>query len=110
MIVTAFHDGHGTYGLRVLAGRVGLWFRPEWRWVTVHLPDERMPACLTIGEGFWREAPVLRSVRLKEFFDRNGLLPWDRNRPPHFELESVGGGVFHLRWLERLETQPRLRL
>jgi hypothetical protein len=110
MIVSAFHDGHGTYGLRVLAGRVGLWFRPEWRWVTVHLPGERTPACLAVGESFWGEAPVLRSARLKEFFDRNGLLPWDRNRPPHFELEPAGGGVFRLRWLERFEAQPRLLL
>ncbi len=111
MIVSACHDGHGTYGLRVLGGRVGLWFRPEWRWVTVHLPDEPgEPACLALGEGFWRDTPVLRSARLRDFLDRNGLLPWDRDHPPHFELEPTGGGVFRLKWLERVEAQPRLRL
>ena len=110
MIVSAFHDGHGTYGLRVLGAREGLWFRPEWSWVTVELPDDPRPACLSVGEGFWRETPVLRSARLREFFDRNGLLPWDRDRPPHFELVPLGAGMFSLKWLERVEAQPRLRL
>jgi len=108
MIVSAWHDGHGTYGLRIIGAGRGLWFRPEWRWVTVYLPDEPKPACMPISEGFWQASPELRSPRVRAFLERNGLVPWERNRPPHFELEPVGGGVFRLRWIERLEAQPTL--
>lgn len=108
MIVSACHDGHGTYGLRVLERDVGLYFRPEWRWVTVRLPDERQPAAIPLNEGFWRSGPELRSVRVRRFLARHGLLDWQPQRPPHFELEPAGGGEFHLMWLERPRGQANL--
>ncbi|MCP4899399.1 MAG: hypothetical protein GY906_20740 [bacterium] len=99
MIVSAWHDGHGSYGLRVAGDGVGLWFRPEWRWVTVHLPGEKAPASIMLTPSFWESSPELRSPRLKVFFEREGLIPWPKNRPPQFELEPIGGGGFRLRSL-----------
>ena len=110
MIVSACHDGHGGYGLRVAASSVGMWFRPEWTEITVHLPDEDEPVTATISDSFWRSSPELRGRGIKTFLERNGLLPWEKSRPPHFQLESLGGGEFRLKWLERVERQPRLRL
>jgi hypothetical protein len=107
MIVTAWYDGHSTYGLRILGGEVGLWFRPEWRWVTLHLPREASPASITLTEGFWGASPVLRSPRIRRFLEHHSLVPWDKNRPPHFELEPLGGGVFRLKWLERVPGKQR---
>jgi len=111
MIVSARTNGRGSYGLRVLSAKqLGLWFRPEWERVTVKLPDDEAPVTVAITDSFWSDCPCLRSVRFRDFLDRNGLLPWPKDRPPHFELVSLGGGDFELRWLEHRERQPRLRL
>ena len=110
MIVSARSNGGGSYGLRVLGRKLGLWFRPEWETVTVKLPDDDSPVKVKISDSFWTGCPYLRSPRFREFLVRNGLLPWPKNRPPHFELVSLGSGAFELRWLERRERQPRLRL
>lgn len=108
MIVSAWHDGHGTYGLRVRERDVGLWFRPEWRWVTVVLPGDRRPLAAPLSEGFWRGAPELRSPRIRHFLGRHGLLGWPRQQPPQFDLEPIGGGLFRLGWLGRPKGQGEL--
>ncbi len=110
MIVSAWHDGGGGFGLRILEEHRSLYFRPEWGEVTVHLPDDPFPAKISLTESFWTSAPELRSPRIKAFFERHDLVPWQKNRPPHFEFEPLGGGAFRLGWLERIEGQPSLPL
>ena len=110
MIVSGWSDGHGTYGLRVNGDAAMLWFRPEWRWITLHLPGEPTPACVPITPSFWEGSPELRSPRVRRFFEGHSVVPWPRNRPPHFELEPLGGGVFRLRWLGKTGGQQRLAL
>lgn len=108
MLVSAWFDGHSTFGLRIAERDVGLWFRPEWRWVTVCLPGERRPAAIWLTASFWEGSPELRSPRIRTFLRRHGLDSWERSRPPHFDLTALGGGVFRLRWLERVPGQPKL--
>ncbi len=110
MIVSAWHDGGGSFGLRVLAGDVSLYFRPEWEDVRIHLPGERSPVHVTLTGSFWSSAPELRSPRIRTFLERHDLVGWDRKRPPHFELEPLGAGEFRLHWLERIGGQPALPL
>jgi len=110
MIVSASHDGHGGFGLRVQEDNVSLYFRPEWAEVTLHLPGEATPVAVTLSSSFWGTAPELRSSRIRSFLDRHGLIPWEKNRPPHFELEPLGGGAFRLHWLEKVGGQPSLPL
>lgn len=110
MIVSAWHDGHGSYGLRVLEADVSLWFRPEWTEVTLVVPDDHRPFVVPLTAGFWESAPELRSQRIKEFFSRNGLIPWEKQRPPCFELEPLGDGEFRVDWIERPRGQPPLPL
>ncbi len=76
MIVSAYHDGHGSYGLRVLEADVSLNFRPEWENVTVYLPDERDPISVPLSPSFWEGSPEIRSSHIKAFFSRNELAPW----------------------------------
>jgi hypothetical protein len=108
MIVSAWYDGHSTYGVRVLAREVSLWFRPEWEEVTLHLPDRAEPVTVPLTESFWHGSPELRSPHIKTFFLRHDMAEWPRSRPPRFELESLGDGVFRLNWLHRLEGQRAL--
>ena len=110
MIVTAWNDGGGGFGLRVPEDNVSLYFRPEWSEVTLHLPGQATPAKVPLTASFWSSAPELRSPRIRTFLERNGLIPWEKNRPPHFELEPMGGGEFRLQWLEKLEGQTSLPL
>jgi hypothetical protein len=110
MIASAWNDGHGTYGVRVLAREVSLWFRPEWDHVTLHLPDRPDAVEVPLTESFWHGSPELRSPHIREFFRRNGLENWPKQQPPQFELEPVGSGVFRLKWLKRVEGQRALPL
>jgi hypothetical protein len=109
MIVSAWYGGGG-YGLRILEGDRSLYFRPEWTEVTVHLPGQSQPVTIALTDSFWTTAPELRSARLKAFFERHDLLPWPKQRPPHFELEPLGEGAFRLKWVEKVRGQPSLPL
>jgi hypothetical protein len=110
MIVSAWHDGGSSFGLRVQEDNVSLYFRPEWIEVTLHLPGQIRPIRVPLTESFWSSAPELRSPGIRHFFERHGLVPWEKKRPPHFELEPLGGGSFRLHWLERFEGQFSLPL
>ena len=110
MIVSAWYDGHGSYGFRVLVADVSLYFRPEWPTVTVYLPDEPDPVQVALTASFWQGSPELRSQRIKNFFLRNDLAPWEKKRPPCFELIPLGEGVFRIEWIVRPRGQPSLPL
>ena len=110
MIVSAWHDGHGSYGLRIQEGNVSLYFRPEWETVTVYLPDETEPAIIPLTPSFWEGSPELRSSRIKSFLARNAVIPWEKQLPPNFELVPLGEGVFRLEWIVPPRGQPALPL
>jgi hypothetical protein len=110
MIVSAWYDGHSTYGLRVLGREVSLWFRPEWDHVTLELPDRKDPVEVPLTESFWHGSPEMRSPHLRDFFIRNQLVGWTKKRPPQFELEPLGNGEFRLKWLHKREGQQALPL
>lgn len=107
--MSATREGRGrVLGLRVPEEARSIWFTRQWRWVTIHLPDGGPPVAARITESFWGESPVLRSPRIRGFLERYGLDRWPPGRPPHFQLEPQGSGVFALRWLEHIRGQPRL--
>ena len=110
MIVSAWYDGHSTYGVRILAREVSLWFRPEWHRVTIQLPDRAEAVEVPLTESFWHGSPELRSPGIKDFFVRNDLIGWPKKEPPRFELEPMGGGAFRLKWLVKVEGQRALPL
>jgi hypothetical protein len=110
MIVSAWHDGGGGFVLRVPEDKVIFYFRPEWSEVTLPFPGQADPVTVPLTASFWSSAPELRSPRIRTFLERQGLIPWEKNRPPHFELEPLGGGEFRLLWLERPEGQSQLPL
>ncbi len=110
MIVSGWHDGHGSYGLRVLEADVSLNFRPEWETVTLYLPDERDPTSVPLSASFWESSPEIRSSRIKAFFVRNQLAPWEKNHPPYLELIPLGEGVFRLEWIVPPRGQSALPL
>ncbi len=110
MIVSAWYDGHSSFGIRILERDLSLWFRPEWQSVTVRLPDLPESVEVVLTASFWHGSPVLRSPGLRDFFRRHDLDEWPRHEPPRFELEPFGGGRFELKWLRRVAGQRALPL
>jgi len=110
MIVSAWYDGHSTYGVRILDREVSLWFRPEWETVEIRLPDRTDSIEIPLTESFWHGSSELRSPRIKQFLLRHDLVGWPKKHPPQFELEPLGGGVFRLNWLTKKEGQRALPL
>ena len=110
MIVTAWNDGGGGYGLRVLEADISLYFRPEWTEISLQLADDVEAVTISLSSSFWGSAPEIRSRRIRAFFERHGIIPWPKNRPPHFELVPLGDGAFRLKWLDRISGQPSLPL
>ena len=110
MIVSAWFDGHSTYGVRVLERDLSLWFRPEWDAITLRLPDLPDPIKVVLTDSFWHGSPELRSPHLRDFFRRHDLGQWPRHEPPRFELEPLGGGHFELKWLRPVTGQRALPL
>jgi len=98
------------FGLRILGRARWLYFRQEWAQVELYFPDEDAPHTVAITDSFWERTPVLRGPCIRRFFERNGLVPWEESRPPHFDLEPMGDGVFRLNWLEHVQRQPALQL
>ncbi len=96
--------------MRVLGDGRSLYFREEWNSVLLYFPDSPKPATVRITPSFWRSCPELRSRAIRAFLRRNGLIPWPRDHPPHFELEPLGQGRFRLQWLEHRPVQPTLGL
>ncbi len=96
------------YGLRILGNGRWLYFRREWQSVWLIFPDQSGPVEVPITKSFWEGCPQLRSPAIKTFFLRNGLIPWPKQRPPHFSLEPLGAGRFRLSWLEHRPRQPAL--
>jgi hypothetical protein len=111
MIATACRSGRGyVFGLRILGKARWLYFRREWTQVELIFPDDPAPKLVTITDSFWERTPVLRGSCIRRFYERNGLVPWKKDRPPHFDLEPLGEGRFRLNWLEHVQRQPALRL
>jgi len=103
MIVSGWYDGHSTYGIRVPEANVSLFFRPEWKTVSLYLPDIGDPVIVPLTASFWEGSPELRSPQIKLFFIRHDLANWEKKQPPNFELVPLGEGVFRLEWI----TPPR---
>lgn len=110
MIVSAWYDGHSTYGVRILGRDLSLWFRPEWDHVMLCLPDRTEAVEVPLTESFWHGSPELRSPHIRDFFLRHGLDEWPKKEPPRFELVGEGGGTFRLNWLKKFEGQRVLPL
>jgi hypothetical protein len=110
MIVSAWYDGHSSYGVRILERDISLWFRPEWERVTVALPDLAEPVEVVLTASFWHGSPELRSPHLRDFLRRHGLDEWPPHEPPRFQLEPLGDGRFELKWLRPVAGQRTLPL
>lgn len=98
MIVTAWSNGSGSYGLKIAASDRDEFFRREWK--TVHLKLEGAPTEIEINvakPSFW--TPICRELihrGIRSWLQANGLAPWARYNPPKLWLEAISQNRFQL--------------
>jgi hypothetical protein len=97
MFVKAWHNGKGTYGIRVGAKNRDKFFKSHWREIVVEVEGAAYSIRLT--DGFWRDCPEFRDSRdkwIEHWFRRRIALPWPPYHPPTFQLVSIGEQAFFL--------------
>lgn len=97
MLVKAWHNGKGTYGVRVGAKNRDNFFKPQWREIIVEI--EGTSHSLRLTDGFWRDCPELRDSRdkwIEHWFRRCVALPWPAYHPPTFRLVPIAEQTFGL--------------
>ncbi len=102
MIVTAWNNGKHNksgagYGLKVSVQDRDANFSRAWDSVTIKLPDGTQVASNINKSSFWRDK--CRELINKEFghwLIDNGYAPWQKGRPPKFELTRVSDNQFRL--------------
>ena len=90
-------DGNG-YGLKINLHDRDAMFQRDWKTIFIELPGEQTLVEINIDkESFWNKTcRELISVRIGKWLIKNGLAPWQPNRPPVLRLEQVKGNHFRL--------------
>jgi hypothetical protein len=97
MIVKAWSNGSGTYGLRVGLANRNKWFKKRWTAIDVDLDGKSHRFNLTAG--FWNKCPEIRDsghTAIKDWLCRHRNLNWPRGSPPTMELTPLSEGKFRL--------------
>ena len=97
MRVSAWHDGGGTYGIRVGRGNRDAFFDPTWSMIEVEMDEDIQ--CFHLTPGFWNDCPEFRDrgvPLIRDWLRRHRTLPWEKGHPPRAELVPLGGGRFRL--------------
>lgn len=98
MIVTAWSNGSGSFGLKVNAQDRDKWFKREWKKVLVQLDGVPQGIIVNIDKpSFW--TPTCRELihhEIGEWLQSNHLAPWASGHPPKLPLEQVASRRFRL--------------
>lgn len=97
MVVTAWHNGKGTYGIRVGVGNRAAYFKSHWTEIEVEI--EGFWKLFQLSSGFWRQCPEFRDREqpiIREWLLKHHSLEWPQRHPPQAWLEPMGGRRFRL--------------
>lgn len=96
MIVKAWNNGQhyptgAGYGLKIDAADRNLYFRREWKSVTLVLEGQVMPVEINIAKpSFWgKTCRELISAEIGRWLIKNKLTPWMKKNPPKLVLEPL---------------------
>lgn len=97
------HDKPGVeYGFRISAADRDRYFNRAWSAVRLELPRESGIARVVVvnidKDSFWLgSCRELIDRGIGTWLSERGYVPWPSGRPPHFELDPAGPGVFILK-------------
>ena len=86
--------GNASYGIRV--GELNRERHFCHSWSSVKVDIDNMWIELPLSSSFWRNCPEIRGKPIASWFQKQGLVPWDKGRPPTFELVPLGERRFRL--------------
>lgn len=94
MRVSAWHNGSGTYGIRVGKANRDRFFESGWNSIEVEIEGDvhQFP----LSDGFWRNCPEIRDPIIRDWLRQHFGLDWTKFHPPRFELIPQGGNRFRL--------------
>ena len=93
--VSAWHDGNGSYGLRVGKHRDDN-FDQAWKSVVLELAGQDASFEATLTESFWRTCCEIRHRSIASWFEELGLKKWRYKKPPKFTMICLGENRFHV--------------
>lgn len=101
MIVTAWTNGSGSYGLRIDASDRDKFFKRDWKTVMLKLDDEPTEIEVNLDKSsFWSPAcRELIHLKIGKFLEAKGLAPWTCHNPPELWLEPISRIHFQLRMM-----------
>jgi hypothetical protein len=101
MIVTAWNNGGASYGIKVKANDRNMFFKREWKTVTLEFENFPVQAKANISKkSFW--SPVCRELiknEIGKWMQANGFVSWPKGNPPKLWLEPLSNQRFLLRRL-----------
>ena len=101
-----WHASGAGYGLKISVADRDLFFRREWRTVTLQLVGGCGVADVEVNcdkNSFWNgTCRELVARDIGRWLLHLGLAPWPKGRPPRFNMSPTATGVF------RVEPQPAL--
>jgi len=95
MIVTGWNNGQPNnntgagYGLRISKKDRSKYFRKSWNSVKIELEDGEV-VTVSLANSFWRNCTELRSSSIGKWMLEKGFAPWQKGKPPKFELIPIG--------------------
>lgn len=93
-VATAWHGA--TYGLRISKNDRSSFVDRDVQIVQLFLPGVGDPIILNVRQTFWTTCPEVRSGEIGRYFERCGLLPWPKGRPPRINLRRLGPTSFEI--------------
>ena|SRR5438128_1468805 len=105
MIWTAWNNGKkhpsgAGYGFKISADDRDRTFMPEWREIIVELPAPSGTVVVRVNvdkESFWSDCRELIGDAIGRWLLDQGFAPWPKGRPPKFEVEPIGAGLFQVK-------------
>lgn len=97
MIVSAWHNGSGTYGISVGKPNRQAYFEESWDhvWVMIEGKDHRFE----LTSGFWRKCPEFRDkggTVIQDWLRKYKVLTWLKWKNPKATLTKLEGNKFQL--------------
>lgn len=97
MIVKAWHNGSGVYGITIGVPNRNKYFNSTWTEVKVELNGILHTFALT--PGFWNDCPEFRDKgkpHIKKWLQEHKTLDWPKNQKPEMELIQIEASRFRL--------------
>ena len=94
------HPSGAGYGFKVGAGDRDRTFMPDWHHITIELPTSSEAIVVKVNidkESFWDDCREIIGLAIGRWLLGQGFAPWPKGRPPKFNVEFIGAGVFRVK-------------